>query len=226
MDFLKDRRIALVLGGAAVALLAGLAIAWTLISSHRGEASAPPPASRGGLVIDSSDIADARMDPHQAAALLRGRTACGRTDTRRMRQAKRRLDRRPGRRRRPDRRPGRRGPRRRHADAAGAASGRRFGGAAAGSPAGAGRRRPAADRQRIGGRLLALRGRAVAQAAQRHGPWRCAQTLFAGRCERAGEAAYGRWQQQTLRLVPAGWRSPPTTTASARWSTSRAARAG
>jgi hypothetical protein len=30
----------------------------------------------------------------------------------------------------------------------------------------------------------------------------CVQTLFAGRCERAGEAAYGRWAQQTLRLAP------------------------
>jgi hypothetical protein len=30
----------------------------------------------------------------------------------------------------------------------------------------------------------------------------CAQTLFAGRCVRLGDAAYGRWGQQTLRLVP------------------------
>ena len=30
----------------------------------------------------------------------------------------------------------------------------------------------------------------------------CVQTLFAGRCERAGDAAYGRWAQQTVRLVP------------------------
>jgi len=30
----------------------------------------------------------------------------------------------------------------------------------------------------------------------------CVQILFAGRCERAGEAAYGRWAQQTLRLAP------------------------
>jgi hypothetical protein len=30
----------------------------------------------------------------------------------------------------------------------------------------------------------------------------CVQTLFAGRCERPGEAAYGRWGAQTLRLVP------------------------
>ena len=29
----------------------------------------------------------------------------------------------------------------------------------------------------------------------------CAQTLFAGRCVRQGDAAYGRWGQQTLRLV-------------------------
>ena len=29
----------------------------------------------------------------------------------------------------------------------------------------------------------------------------CVQTLFSGRCERPGQAAYGRWGQQTLRLV-------------------------
>jgi hypothetical protein len=28
------------------------------------------------------------------------------------------------------------------------------------------------------------------------------QTLFAGRCEKPGVATYGRWSQQTLRLVP------------------------
>jgi hypothetical protein len=30
----------------------------------------------------------------------------------------------------------------------------------------------------------------------------CIQTLFAGRCEKPGEAVYGRWGDQTLRLVP------------------------
>jgi len=30
----------------------------------------------------------------------------------------------------------------------------------------------------------------------------CAQTLFAGRCERPGGATYGRWGEETLRLVP------------------------
>jgi hypothetical protein len=30
----------------------------------------------------------------------------------------------------------------------------------------------------------------------------CVQALFSGRCERPGGATYGRWGQQTLRLVP------------------------
>jgi hypothetical protein len=30
----------------------------------------------------------------------------------------------------------------------------------------------------------------------------CVQLLFDGRCQRAGEALYGRWSSQTLRLVP------------------------
>ena len=62
MDFLKDRRTVLALAGAAVALLAGLAIAWTLVAQHSGETAGPPPASRAGLVIDSASSADARMD--------------------------------------------------------------------------------------------------------------------------------------------------------------------
>lgn len=30
----------------------------------------------------------------------------------------------------------------------------------------------------------------------------CVQSLFAGRCEKPGAATYGRWGEQTLRLVP------------------------
>jgi hypothetical protein len=30
----------------------------------------------------------------------------------------------------------------------------------------------------------------------------CTRALFDGRCERSGDALYGRWGQQTLRLVP------------------------
>jgi hypothetical protein len=48
-----------VLGGLG-ALLAGGAIAWVLVSGDRG--SAPPPASEGGLVIDSSAAEDGKID--------------------------------------------------------------------------------------------------------------------------------------------------------------------
>jgi hypothetical protein len=30
----------------------------------------------------------------------------------------------------------------------------------------------------------------------------CVQALFAGKCEKPGEAVYGRWGDQTIRLVP------------------------
>ena len=63
MNFLNDRRTVMVLAGAAVALLAGLAIAWSLVAQHRGETAPPPPASRAGLVIDSADARDVRTDP-------------------------------------------------------------------------------------------------------------------------------------------------------------------
>ena len=68
MDFLKDGRTRLALGGALAALLAGLAIAWALVSQHRGEKAPPPPASQAGLIIDSSGAAPARPD---AAKTLR-----------------------------------------------------------------------------------------------------------------------------------------------------------
>jgi len=57
MNFLNRHRIVLALAGAAVALAAGLAIA-----CHRGERTAPPPASQGGLVIDTSGPHGGRSD--------------------------------------------------------------------------------------------------------------------------------------------------------------------
>lgn len=58
----KTRRGApLVAIGALVALLAGAAIAWFLVADDRGRQPAPP-ASEGGLVIDSSGADDARAD--------------------------------------------------------------------------------------------------------------------------------------------------------------------
>ena len=62
MDVPNNSRIPLVLSGAAVALVAGLAIAWSLVAQHRGEPTAPPPASRAGLVIDPSGTTNTRLD--------------------------------------------------------------------------------------------------------------------------------------------------------------------
>jgi hypothetical protein len=61
MDFLKDRRL-IALGGAGLALAAGLLIAWIFFQgSHRP--STAPPASQGGLVVVSGREDDAKLDP-------------------------------------------------------------------------------------------------------------------------------------------------------------------
>ncbi|MGH6955099.1 MAG: hypothetical protein ACREEW_00365, partial [Caulobacteraceae bacterium] len=54
------RRIAF--GGAAIALAAGLAIAWD-IAAHSHPPTTPPPASQGGLVVVSGRDDDAKLDP-------------------------------------------------------------------------------------------------------------------------------------------------------------------
>ena len=197
---MKDRRIVLALAGAAVALLAGLAIAWTLISGHRGEATAPPPASRAGLVIDSAAAADTRMDPTRPLRCFVAGQPVGELTLAEC--AKRNgvstdaLD----------------------------VGVDQTGALAAADPAAAmltplppppekGQETapvesapPAAVLPQI------VSGPAGACWRYADGQWRklpsemglgaCAQTLFAGRCERVGEAAYGRWREQTLRLVP------------------------
>ena len=196
---MKDRRTVLVLAGAAVALLAGLAMAWTLVSTHRGETAAPPPASRAGLVIDSADAADARMDPAKPLRCFVAGQPVGELTLSEC--AKRNgvstdaLD----------------------------VGVDQTGALAAAEPAGAVLTplpppqakgpddAPAEGAPAPGALPQIISGSPGACWRYAEGQWRklpadmalgaCAQTLFAGRCERAGEAAYGRWQQQTLRLV-------------------------
>jgi hypothetical protein len=61
-DILKDRR-AVAIGGAGLALVAGLGIA-TVVALRQGEEeAAPPPASEGGLVIKTGREDDIRLDP-------------------------------------------------------------------------------------------------------------------------------------------------------------------
>jgi hypothetical protein len=55
-------------------------------------------------------------------------------------------------------------------------------------------------------------GAPIAPCWRRDSDWRrlptdislnaCVQALFAGRCEKPGEASYGRWGEETLRLLP------------------------
>jgi hypothetical protein len=200
MDFMKDRRTVLVLAGAAVALLAGLAIAWTLVSSHRGETPPPPPASRGGLVIDSADAADAaRMDPTKPLRCFVAGQPVGELTLSECAK--------------------RNGVSTDALDVGVDQTGALAAADAAGvvltplpPPEAKGPEEAPADTAPAPSALPQIvSGSPGACWRYAEGQWRklpadmglgaCAQTLFAGRCERAGEAAYGRWQQQTLRLV-------------------------
>lgn len=61
MELLKDRRV-IVLGGAGIALVLGLALAWAIFSTSKAP-TGPPPASQGGLVVVSGRDDDAKLDP-------------------------------------------------------------------------------------------------------------------------------------------------------------------
>ena len=189
------RRTVFALGGAVLALAAGLGIGWTLLSDGHG--SQPPPASQGGLVIDTSGEDVGRIDPAKPLrCFVQGKfvgqftlTDCARqngvaTDaldvgidqtgalaaTQTAGQVLTPLP--------PPKQITRLSP----------APGVTVSSGAAGAP-------PPAICWRYGdGRWRRLPGDMGLDA--------CVQTLFAGRCEKAGGAAYGRWGQQTLRLVP------------------------
>ncbi len=201
MDFLNDRRTQLALAGAAVALLAGLALAWTLVARHRGEATPPPPASRGGLVIDAAGAAEGHADPAKPLRCFVGGQSVGEMTladcAKRNGVATDALD----------------------------VGLDKTGALAAAGQAGAmliplpptARNVPEAPapEQQQGAApppSLALSGPPATCLRYGEGQWRrlpvdmalgaCVQALFAGRCERPGGATYGRWGQQTLRLVP------------------------
>lgn len=61
MEFLKDRRLLLAIAGALGAIALGVGGAVLLGMGH--QPSAPPPASRGGLVVESGRPDDAAADP-------------------------------------------------------------------------------------------------------------------------------------------------------------------
>lgn len=197
MDF-KDRRTLFVLGGGAVALLAGLIIAGAMLSAQRREPVQPPPASSAGLVIDSSGPEDARMDPAKPLRCFVAGQFVGELTladcAKRNGVATDALD--VG------------------LDETGALAAADQAGAvltplppAVSAPSEAG-----ADEAPAGAAPLPVSAAVGGCLRYDQGKWArlpgdvslnaCVQTLFAGRCERSGGATYGRWMQQTLRLVP------------------------
>lgn len=193
------RRILLLVAGGLIALLAGLGLAWTLVSGDR--ANPPPPASEGGLVIDASSL-DSRIDPGKPLRCFVQGVYVGELTLTECAQrngvATDALD---------------VGVDETGALAAAEQAGEVLtplppledGGVPAGEPSSAFDEYEAAPATRA-----PVAG--PARSCWRHGGgrWRklgetdldtCVQTLFAGRCERPGSAAYGRFGQQTLRLV-------------------------
>lgn len=189
------RAVPLVALGGVVALLAGGAIAWVLLRGDPG-GHAPPPASQAGLIIESGAADEGAIDPAKPLrCFVQGRfvgelslTACAQRNG----VATDALD--VG------------------IDESGALAAAQQAGPelvplppaetpppTVEEPAAA----PAAEEiaapapgscWRYGGaRWRRLPGDMGLEA--------CVQTLFAGRCEKPGAASYGRWGQQTLRLV-------------------------
>ncbi|WP_312165337.1 hypothetical protein [Phenylobacterium sp.] len=198
MDFLKDRRTLLALAGGALALLAGVVIASVMVDKGRGEKTAPPPASQGGLVVETGAPDDGRLDPAKPLRCFEAGQYVGEMTLAEC--AKRN----------------------------GVATGAldvgvdEAGNLAAADQAGTMLTPLPPQPEAVVPLTPTPTAPAQAPAAASapagscwryvDGGWRklpndltlnaCVQTLFAGRCERPGGATYGRWMQQTLRLVP------------------------
>ncbi len=199
---LQDRRTVLVLAGAAVALLAGLVIAGTMLSAQRREPAQAPPASSAGLVIDSSGADDGRMDPAKPLRCFVAGQFVGELTlaqcAKRNGVATDALD--VG------------------LDETGAlAAADQAGAVLTPLPPPETQVPEAAPEAAQPPQVITPAPQAASapvDACWRYGAgqWRrlpaelglnaCVQALFAGRCEKVGGASYGRWGQQTLRLAP------------------------
>ena len=201
MDFdrlaalLKDRRVVIALG-VAVALILGLAIALASVKRNRGPAE-PPPASQGGLVVEMGREDDTKLDPTRSLRCFVSGQFVGMSTLAECAK--------------------------RNGVATGALD---VGIDVTGELAATGEAgtvlTPLPPPVETVQPAPAPAVTEPAPAAAPRGPvavcWRyaerswsrmsemslnaCVQALFAGRCERAGGATYGRWGDQTLRLVP------------------------
>lgn len=201
MDFLKDRRI-IIGGGATLALLAGLGIAVALMSGHDKKPAEEPPASRGGLIVETGRDDDAKLDPARPLRCFVGGSFVGEITlaecAKKNGVATGALD--VG------------------VDETGALAAADQAGTVLtplpptptvtapaattpsnpvtpSTPANASTNTPLAACWRYAGNEWRRLPGDITLSA-------CMQQLFGGRCERSGGATYGRWGEETLRLVP------------------------
>ena len=195
MNLFSDRRIILA-GGGAAALVLGLGAALILVG-RAPKSSGPPPASKGGLVVEQGSD-EAPLDPGRPLRCFVGGKMVGELTlaecAKKNGVATRALD--------------------LGVDATG--------GLAAASDAGPvvqsltpqqARQVPAQGPPAAPPGVAPVAtsaGLPTAPCWRREGDWRrlptdltlnaCVQALYAGRCVKPGEAAYGRWGEETLRL--------------------------
>jgi hypothetical protein len=196
MEVLKDRRV-LLAGGAALALVAGLGVALALMNGAK-PSDEDPPASRGGLVVETGRADDTKLDPARPLRCFVGGQFVGETTLAECAQKN------------------------------GVATGAldvgvdETGALAAADQAGMVLTPlpPPADAPTVPAPAAAPNAPAPAAVnaplavcwRYAGGEWRkqpgeitlnaCAQQLYGGKCERPGGATYGRWGDETLRLVP------------------------
>jgi hypothetical protein len=198
MDMFKDRRLLLALGAIA-ALVLGVAVAM-VIARHDPPSREPPPASQGGLVVEPGRVDDAKLDAARplrcfvagqyvgdltlAACAAKNGVSTGALDV--------------------------------GVDETGALAASNGAGTVltplppqeqvAAQPA------PGAPVETPAAAAPAAAPAASGSACWRYagGEWKrlgdmalnsCVQTLYAGQCVKSGQANYGRWGDQTLRLV-------------------------
>jgi hypothetical protein len=191
----------LLIAGGVLALVAGVAIAVGLLNGHRNETAAPP-ASQAGLVIEASGAGDGRLDPARPLRCFVDGQPVGELTladcARRNGVATDALD--VG------------------IDESGALAAAGQAGTvltplpptAEAAPAEA----APAEAPAVEAQPAEVQPTRSSGACWRYqdNQWKrlpgdvslsaCLTTLYAGRCERPGGATYGRWSQQTLRLVP------------------------
>jgi hypothetical protein len=197
MGLFSDRRVILA-GGGVIALALGLGAA-AFFAGRAPKASGPPPASRGGLVVEQSKD-DAILDPGRPLRCFVGGKMVGEMTlaecAKKNGVATRALD--------------------LGVDSTGAL-------AAASDNGPVVQSLTASEAQELPSQappaappgvapIASGAGAPIAPCWRRDSDWRrlptdltlnaCVQALYAGHCAKTGEAVYGRWGEETLRLIP------------------------